>query len=250
MGIVKVGELPASGLPIYQDMAGSHNVRRTDPADNSEHPDQAHRSDTYWFPWTIPGVKDLLVGMLPGHDSVVLYGEVFGPGIQTLDYGQGGLAFRAFDIKIDGIYLRYVDFVAACVCYGVDPVPYKGTILWSESAMQQVKAFANDKPFAGDHISEGVVLRPAVERADPRVGRAVLKFVNDDYLLSKHHEEETDDDEYPDGVAGGLGELGDVSEGAEDSPSESGRGSEHGGDDAVATSSVRVVGDGLPAYVS
>jgi len=249
VGIVKVGELPASGLPIYQDMAGSHNVRRTDPADNSEHPDQAHRSDTYWFPWTLPGVKELLVDMLPGHNSVVLYGEVFGPGIQTLDYGQEGLAFRAFDIKIDGTYLRYLDFEEACVRYGVEPVPFKGVLTWGETAMERVKAFASDKPFAGDHISEGVVLRPAEERTDPRVGRAVLKFVNDDYLLSKYHDEETDDDEYPGGGPAGLGELGEASEGEEDSPAESGRGSDHGGDDTVATSSVTVVSDGLPPHV-
>jgi len=36
-----------------------------------------------------------------------------------------------------------------------------------------------------DHIREGVVVRPTIERIDPKVGRAVLKYISDEYLLAK-----------------------------------------------------------------
>jgi hypothetical protein len=34
------------------------------------------------------------------------------------------------------------------------------------------------------HIREGVVVRPVVERFDPRIGRVILKYLSDDYLLN------------------------------------------------------------------
>jgi hypothetical protein len=34
-----------------------------------------------------------------------------------------------------------------------------------------------------DQMREGVVVRPEKERTDPRVGRVVLKYVSDDFLL-------------------------------------------------------------------
>ncbi len=37
---------------------------------------------------------------------------------------------------------------------------------------------------ADDHIREGVVVKPAKERFDPEVGRVVLKYLSDDYLLN------------------------------------------------------------------
>ena len=35
---------------------------------------------------------------------------------------------------------------------------------------------------SADHIREGVVVRPSVERYNPKVGRVVMKYVSDDYL--------------------------------------------------------------------
>jgi hypothetical protein len=37
----------------------------------------------------------------------------------------------------------------------------------------------------GGHIREGVVVKPTIERTDPKIGRVVLKYLNDDYLLQK-----------------------------------------------------------------
>ena len=34
-----------------------------------------------------------------------------------------------------------------------------------------------------NHIREGVVVKPRIERTDPKVGRVILKYVGDAYLL-------------------------------------------------------------------
>lgn len=195
IGVVKTGTLPLTGFPIYEEMSGSHNVRRADPGENSDHPDQAHRSDTYWFPWTIPGVRNFITAEAQKHNSVVVYGEVYGPGIQTLSYGLDGLGFAAFDIKIDGKYLPYPEFTATCEENNIPIVPLLDVFSWNSLGMNHCRKLAKGQTMLGaDHIREGIVLKPTVERMDPKIGRVALKLVSDEYLLSKHHEEEQLDD--------------------------------------------------------
>ena len=52
---------------------------------------------------------------------------------------------------------------------------------------------AADCHTCGDNIREGVVVRPAVERRDPALGRVVLKFISPEYDLSKHKKKDTTD---------------------------------------------------------
>ncbi|NJL70820.1 MAG: hypothetical protein HC888_04025 [Candidatus Competibacteraceae bacterium] len=43
-------------------------------------------------------------------------------------------------------------------------------------------------------IREGIVVKPfEKERTDPKVGRVILKYISDDYLLSKHADADTTD---------------------------------------------------------
>ena len=225
IGVVKIGETPLLHLPIYEEMAGSHNVRRTDPADNADHPDQAHRSDTYWYPWTLEPVRTLLSEYIktPGVQSVVLYGEVFGPGIQTMTYGLDGLGFRAFDLKVNGQYLTWKNFCFICDAAGVETVPELGRITWAgPESLERVREFSEGSTtLGGDHIREGVVLKlHDEERNDPKIGRLVLKRVSDEYLTGKYAAEEIDDDEYAGGNSPGVGEA---SGEEEDTPAASGR---------------------------
>ena len=62
-------------------------------------------------------------------------------------------------------------------------VPYEGP--------RSVAALARGRGFAGNHVREGVVVRPLRERWDPVVGRVILKYLCDDYLLG-NHEDTTD----------------------------------------------------------
>jgi RNA ligase (TIGR02306 family) len=63
------------------------------------------------------------------HD-VVVFGELFGSGVQDMAYGfdNGRFAFRVFDITIDGQYQDVDAKIAACARHGVEMVPllYRG----------------------------------------------------------------------------------------------------------------------------
>lgn len=88
--------------------AGSHNVRR--------------KSGLYWEPLS-ESVMRLLTELCDEQHDVVVFGEIFGPGIQDLDYGLSEYSFRAFDISIDGRYMDWFDLVGMCQRFGVETVP-------------------------------------------------------------------------------------------------------------------------------
>jgi RNA ligase (TIGR02306 family) len=161
-------------------MAGSKEVRRKRPAD-----DAALAVNTYWFPTTVPGVRALVEDAARAAGQVILFGEVYGSKVQNLAYGAvGTLGFVAFDLLVDGKYVDAGAFADRCAAFGVPtaPVVYRGP--FSLAAVRGVSG--GRTTFAGaDHIREGVVVRPSVERTDPKVGRAILKYLGDEYLLSK-----------------------------------------------------------------
>ncbi|HPW22295.1 MAG TPA: RNA ligase (ATP) [Vicinamibacterales bacterium] len=156
-------------------LAGSMGLRRKRPV--------RLESSTYWFPLTLPGVKEMLRHLAGNHKQAILYGEVFGRGVQSLQYGQVGLAFMAFDLLLDGKYCNHQQFANLCERFDVPVVPLMDLGPFS---MDAVRACAGGSTaIGGDHIREGVVVRPTKERTDPKVGRVVLKYISDDYLLSK-----------------------------------------------------------------
>ena len=103
------------------------------------------------------------------HNQAVLYGEVYGQGIQSFTYGEKAIAFRAFDLMIDGKYLNHDDFVALCTQYGVETVPlvYRG-----EFSLATIKRLSDGaSQVGGQHGREGVVVKPVIERQDGKIGR-------------------------------------------------------------------------------
>jgi RNA ligase (TIGR02306 family) len=168
------------GVIDGEPMAGSMEVRRKRPAD-----DAALATSTYWFPTTVPGVSALLDALARSHRQVILFGEVFGSKVQNLHYGHvGRLGFAAFDLFVDGRYLDAAGFEAACAAHGVPTVPvvYRGPF-----SLDVVKAVSGGATTfgGGQHIREGVVVRPVRERTDPKVGRVILKYLGDEYLFAK-----------------------------------------------------------------
>jgi len=43
-----------------------------------------------------------------------------------------------------------------------------------------------------EHIREGVVVRPVREQMHPKIGRVILKYLNDEHLLKKEEGRVTD----------------------------------------------------------
>jgi hypothetical protein len=68
------------------------------------------------------------------------------------------------------------------------------TLIVEVSTIDAIKGASTGKTTMGsaDHIREGVVVRPLEERTDPKIGRVILKYLNDDYLLKKEEGRITD----------------------------------------------------------
>jgi RNA ligase (TIGR02306 family) len=159
-------------------LAGSHGLQRRRPA-----PEEI-ATNTYWFPSTLEPVQSLLDELRrEGHAVAILYGEIYGSRVQSLHYGKrDGLGFAAFDVLVGEHYLDYDDFAALCARHGVATVPL---LERGPFSLERVAALSRGKTTLPDqHIREGVVVRPVVERFDPEVGRAILKYLSDDYLLN------------------------------------------------------------------
>lgn len=123
---------------------------------------------------------------------IFVLGEVFGAGVQDLDYGSTSTTpgFRVFDIYIgkpgEGRYLNDEELDAACFRLRLQRVPvlYRGPF-----SQEKVAEYTSGKEsVTGDskHIREGIVIRPTKERRDSKLGRVQLKSVSEKYLLRKN----------------------------------------------------------------
>ena len=153
-------------------VAGSHHVRRK-PG-----------SGLYWNAMT-EEVKALLM-WLSGYQrkSVVLFGEIFGTGVQDMDYGMTEKSFRAFDISLDGKYVAHDFMLERCTDANIPVVPelYRGEFshevveehTYGNTTFKGVKS-----KFKG---REGCVIKPLAEsHCDILGGRKILKSVSADY---------------------------------------------------------------------
>ncbi len=153
--------------------AGSHNVNRKE-------------GGLYWEFMTeeVMLLLSELADENHGHHDVVVFGEIFGPGIQDMDYGRSDHTFRVFDISVDGRYLNYWDMITVCDVYGLLAVPmlYAGPY-----SPETVESCTYGKSTFGDiqckfKDREGCVVRPVIEAySDVLGGRLVGKSVSADY---------------------------------------------------------------------
>jgi RNA ligase (TIGR02306 family) len=146
------------------------------------------------MPWSLKPVEEMLVCLSQSYSTVILYGEVFGRSVQSLSYGfeKGKLGYRAFDLSLNGKYVNDDEFRRHCERFGVPTVPvlYRGPF-----SLEKINALADGKTTidGADHIREGCVVKPIVERTDPKIGRVILKFIGTEYQLSKKDGDDSTD---------------------------------------------------------
>ena len=112
-----------------------------------------------------------------GWENLVIYGEIYGPGIQkNYDYGLEEIQFAGFDSTING---AYESTEAACLTFGFLDLPYVPILHigpWSQE-VQDKHTFNNS--IEGTKIPhEGIVIK--VHTGDRR---RVAKVINPDYLI-------------------------------------------------------------------
>jgi RNA ligase (TIGR02306 family) len=121
-------------------------------------------------------------------DEPMLFGEVYGAGIQDLGY-DSKLEFRAFDmcvgVRDKAEFADYDTFEETAKFHGIPTVPifYRGPFFPAV-----VKRFTDGDTTlgGGSHIREGIVVKSAVEARHPRYGRKIAKSVSEAYLLRKN----------------------------------------------------------------
>lgn len=136
-------------------------------------------SDAFWQAAANDGLEEKLA-KVPGY---VVYGEVV-PSQSGFDYGFTSPTFLAFD-ALDSRTRRYLspgEFGGLVAVSGIRTVPAMYVGPWAPELTNN----AGGKTFLdADHIREGWVVQPLTPRHHPRLGRVILKYVSEAYLLQK-----------------------------------------------------------------
>ncbi len=176
----RVGLISKNGE--FEFMAGSHHTRRKRPEEG--------KTCIYWRPLEDGAILNLLTHLCDEKNSVIVFGEIYGLGIQDLDYGTKD-GYRVFDISLNGKYLNWEILRAMCQEFGVETVPllYEGPFrkeLVKQFTYGPTTIVHPDQIKSSFKDREGCVITPLVEQFyAPTGGRLILKSVSVDYLDRK-----------------------------------------------------------------
>lgn len=164
----------------FEFMAGSNKVQR-------KRPDPDAPTPLYWQPLEREGMLGMLSELCDEQFDVVVFGEIYGLGIQDMDYGTER-GYRVFDITINGQYMDWVHVKAYCDTFGVETVPllYEGPFSHDvvlEHTYGPTTLASKKDILAKFKDREGCVITPLEEVWDR--GRLILKSISADYLDRK-----------------------------------------------------------------
>lgn len=116
--------------------------------------------------------------------DTIFFGEVYGKGVQDLQYGMQDIGikfFDAYDLKT-GRFMDDPEFMGWCSTLGLEIAPslYRGP--WHEDL---IKLAEGESTLAPGQVREGFVVKPVKERWDERCGRVIFKVIGEGYLLRK-----------------------------------------------------------------
>jgi len=124
--------------------------------------------------------------------NYILYGEIYGAGIQELEYGMNDIDVAFFDVKYKDKYLDSIDYAKFCGERNLPMVPllyigeYREEDLIKYTQRSSILAFRLCKE---DNIAEGCVVKSEKEEYTHTVGRKILKSINPEYLARKNRTE-------------------------------------------------------------
>lgn len=122
------------------------------------------------------------------NDNIIVFGEIYGGGVQKgFKYGHQEPSFRVFDISVNGEYVSHGEVVNYTARMELEMVPILKGGAFSKEDLKLADGQSTVEN-AG-HIREGIVIKPITERQE-HMGRVILKYVSDDYLLKEKDDEE------------------------------------------------------------
>lgn len=161
----------------YEFVYGSHNIQKT--VTNKKM--GFYGEDVYGKIAKKYSLKEIIP------KEYIIYGEIYGAGIQELEYGRKNIDVVFFDVKYKGKYLDYSDFKAFCEDRKLPKAPIIGC--GNYRAEYLTKATGGNSKICPSQIREGCVIRPVKETYDHKLGRKILKSINPEYLARKNRTE-------------------------------------------------------------
>ena len=116
-------------------------------------------------------------------EEIMIFGEIYGHGVQDLTYGTKNTEFRVFEVCVNRKWLDWNQLVDFCKSFDLSMVPvayigpYNLEIL--RGMTDGITMIEN-----GNNIREGVVVKPIYER-EYQNGRVIFKSVSENYLMRK-----------------------------------------------------------------
>ena len=144
---------------------------------------QEDERNLYWRAIRQNGFDEILLERLP--DKAILFGEVYGQKVQSLRYGLNTQKIAFYDAFVDDRYLDWDEFMELMKEIGladhIVPLVYRG-----DYDSGEIKKLAQgDTLLGGEHLKEGVIVKPVQERVAGELGRVILKFINPIYETGK-----------------------------------------------------------------
>ena len=135
-------------------------------------------SNNIW--WKVLEQYPELEAYCRSNPGTVVYGEVFGR-VQKLHYGLEGnkLGLVVFDVMRGNNWVSSAEYSIAEVSLPRPPHFYVGP--WYKALINA--ASGSSFVSGADHLREGFVVKPLIERTCPEIGRVQLKVVSNDYLM-------------------------------------------------------------------
>jgi len=157
----------------YEFVYGSHNVQIT----NHSNRKSFYGEDVWGAIAKKYNMKDILI------PDMIIYGEVFGEGIQDLTYGVKGHDLIIFDVKYQDKYWDWEQVKSFCNVSNLKYVPELYVGNYSDNIVKECTG--GKSIIAPDQIREGCVTKTLLEENHPRIGRKILKSRSVEYLTRK-----------------------------------------------------------------
>lgn len=160
----------------YEFVYGSHNVQLQFDSDKGFYDENIYAKV----------LRKYKTDALP--KGYTFYGEVYGKGVQELEYGLDDVGLVIFDIKgPDGKYLNYLPVMSILNAVHLPSVPILHIGIFSSKDINQYTE--GDSVLWPSQIREGCVVKAILETNHPRIGRKILKSINPEYLARKNRTE-------------------------------------------------------------
>ena len=110
-------------------------------------------------------------------ENVVIYGEIYGPGIQkNYDYGLDEIKFAGFDITIDGVY---ESIASSWYSFNILELPYVPVLYEGPWSQEVQDSYVFNNMIEGTKVPhEGIVIKECTGNR-----KKVAKVINPDYLI-------------------------------------------------------------------